>query len=125
MYAIDYPTITVGERTLVVRYSTAAQVLLRRRGIDPASLNEFVGPGKPDSALNWCQIFACMVDENYAGTAGPDYALGRGPSAEYWLSHFDSSLDELSDVCNRAISKVAEAQRTRLALVSPIQSQAS
>ena len=117
MNAIDYPTITVGERTLIVRFSLVAQILMRRRGMDPGKLDVLTSPANPEARENWLKLFACMVDENFESQAKPEaYVAGNGPSGDYWATQIDP--DEFGDmcaVCNESMGKVAESLRKRRA----------
>ena len=126
MLGIDYPVYEIDGKKLVVRQSFAAQILMQRRGIDPGNLNDFVGPGKPQSAENWVKIFGCMVAENFTDPTRPDVDLNTAPSTDYWLMRIDPyEMGAITDVCNSAFLKAAEARRTKLAIVLPNQGQAS
>jgi hypothetical protein len=116
MTGIEYPSITIDGKPLVVRFSFAAQNLMARRGLDPLNLNESVGPGKRMSGVNWLKIFSCMVAENFFDRSSISINLDDAPSVDYWALRIDS-LEEICKVCNEAIAKRAEAQK--LALVPP------
>ena len=119
MIAIDYPTITVGERTLVVRYSLASQILMRRRGIDPRALETLTTPENPKQAENWLTIFGCMVAENFCTDTA--FSLNDAPTADYWAAQLSPlQFVEIPLVCNEAIKKVAEALKAAAAPPKPI-----
>ena len=112
MIAIDYPTITVGERTLVVRYSLAAQVLMGRRGIDICKLGEMLAPTNPSGPSNMLQVFAACVAENFTGDSPETFSLDRTPTADYWatqLSHLQ--FREVDRVLGEAMGKAMEELR--------------
>lgn len=120
MLAVEYPTIEIDGRTLVVRDSFAASTLMKRRGLDPTKLTEYVGPGKPNSAENWLIIFSAMVAENFMPEHPQRLRLDDAPTADYWMTRIEGSdLKRICDVCNLAMEKAAEYQKRKLALVAP------
>src|ERR1700690_2828401 len=110
MIAIDYPTITVGERTLIVRSSLAAQVLMRRRGIDPNKLEEATARDNPDQQENWLKIFSCMVAENFLDGPPESFSLSNAPTADY-IATLLIPGQRVDIVCNESLKKAAEAVR--------------
>jgi len=109
MNDIQFPQITVGGRTLTVRYSIAAQVLMKRRGID---LKRLLDPEK-DVVGNMLTVFSCLVAEEFVDQSNPDkYDLDKAPTADYW-AHLLHPLQfpEVEAAIVEAVGKVAEEQR--------------
>jgi hypothetical protein len=135
MTGIEYPTITVEGRVLVVRPSNAAFVLMRRRGIDPGSAHSALRPNKirneagsvsddshgdPLWVNNTYVYFSCCVAENYIDLSKPDRVnLDYAPSADYWALTLPD-YNEVSRLCWAAMGKFSEEQRMKLAVVPPI-----
>ena len=92
MTGIEYPTISVGKHeNLVVRLSLAAQLLMRRRGIDPGQIGEEMSPTKtvPNPNMRMqsdpptvqignsgavqavITVFSCMVLDNSIDQSNP------------------------------------------------------
>ncbi len=114
MYAIDYPTIQMGDRALVVRFSFAAQILLRRRyGLDPGELGPALANTNPDKVENLIKLFASMVAENFVDVGAPQQVtLNTTPTADYWLTQIDhGNLKEVDAVVAEAMGKVREAAK--------------
>jgi hypothetical protein len=145
MTGIDYPTITVGEhKDLTVRMSLAAQLLMRRRGIDPAQIGTLCGPitrpnpnmrlqtdpatitiPNPDGVKNIVTIFACMVAENFLDLSKPNTVdLNAAPTADYWAIKIDD-FGEVETAVWGAVGKAVEERRKRLQVVPPQQEAAS
>jgi len=139
MTGIEYPTITVGKHeNLVVRFSLAAQLLMKRRKIDPAKIAEAIGPrvvpnpnarlqtdpptimvANPDGVQNAVTIFSCMVAENFFDKApAQSLDLSTAPTADYWAMQIDD-FPAIERVIWESLGKVAEEQKKKLALVPP------
>lgn len=116
MTGIDYPTITVGDKTLTVKFSLYTQYLLSRAGID---LRAPIAPGDPKYLSHRLEVFAAAVADNYKP--------GEAPAAEAWARTI--GLDQWGDLeraIGTAMGKAAEELRKGLAVVPPAQeSQAS
>lgn len=145
MNEVQFPTITVGDRTLTVRFSVATQVLLSRYGIDPRKLSDALSPNllteevdakgsrkvllvddkpvpNPDYMLNTMILFACTVAENYIEDSIPDKCeLSGFPTPAYWTKNIHPlQFEEVVRVINEAVGKVTEARiKSRLAAVPP------
>jgi len=116
MTGIDYPTITIGERTLVVRFSLYAQYLLSQQGVD---LRKPLSSRDPGYLAYRLAIFAAAVAQNYPA--------GKAPTAEQWALDLDGSLDRWADIekaIGEAMGKASEELRAGLAAV-PLQQTAS
>jgi hypothetical protein len=145
MTGIEYPTISVGEHeNLTVRMSLAAQVLMRRRGIDPAKIGQMmlakiVKPNEaarlqtdpptiaidnPDAVTNVIAVFSCMVAENFVDKRATKLDLNTAPTADYWATQIDDFAAVEKAVWD-AVGKAVEARRAKLAAVPPMESQAS
>lgn len=122
MDAIDYPTIEVGGRTLVVRCNLASQRLMTKRGVPIDKLADLGKLSPQDAAYIWLDVFTCMVDENFAPENPYEYVAGKGPTSDYWASQLaPGQLAEVCRVCNEAMGKVLEALRkTKQAATAPI-----
>ena len=140
MTGIDYPTITIGERQLTVRLSLAAQLLMRRRGIDPATMTQAMQPRKtipnpamriqidpptievanPDAVQNIITVFSCMVAENFLDTKSTKLDLNSAPTADYWATQIDD-FGEVEKVVWAAVGKAVEERRKKLAAVPPME----
>lgn len=139
MTGIDYPTITIGEhKDLTVRLSLAAQLLMRRRGIDPAQAGALMLPGRtvpnPHMHLqtdpptitianekaveNVVTVFSCMVAENFFDKTATKIDLNTAPTADYWATQIDD-FAAVEKVVWAAVGKAAEARRKMLAVVPP------
>jgi hypothetical protein len=142
MTGIDYPTISVGEhKDLTVRYSLAAQLLMRRRGIDPQNIGEACSPKRkipnPNARLqtdppmievsnkecvgNLITVFSCCVAENFMDMKQPNRVdLGAAPTADYWATQIDD-LTEIDRVVGAAMGKWSEDRQRKLAAVPPME----
>lgn len=132
MTGIEYPTITVGEHTLTVRMSLAAQVLMRRRGLDPFNIARLTFPylvtpagiptteRNPDAERNVLIVFGCMVAENFIDPKNPRVDLDVAPSTDYWTIRIEE-LAPIEKVIAEALGKAAEQRQARLAVVAPTQ----
>ncbi len=134
MTGIDYPTITIGEHeNLTVRLSLAAQLLMRRRGLDPAKIGELMAPGRTvpnpnkadpptipnDKAVeNVIIVFSCMVAENFLDKSTTKLDLNTAPTADYWATRIDD-FTAVEKVVWAAVGKAVEDRRKRLAVVPP------
>jgi hypothetical protein len=139
MTGIDYPTITIGEHeNLTVRLSLAAQLLMRRRGLDPAKIGELMLPGRTvpnpnmhlqtdpptvtvsnDKAVeNVVIVFSCMVAENFLDKSATKLDLNTAPTADYWATRIDD-FSAVEKVVWAAVGKAVEDRRKRLAVVPP------
>jgi hypothetical protein len=132
MTGIDYPTITVGaHENLVVRFSLAAQLLMRRRGIDPVNIFALCAPRLQDGSANLdavrnvLTIFAACVAENFLDLSKPHRVdLDTAPTADYWATQVED-FAAIEAVIGAALGKAAEERRKRLAVVPPATEQAS
>ena len=140
MTGIDYPTISVGaHENLVVRLSLAAQLLMRRRGLDPAKMVEEIRPqktvpnpnmrtqtdpptvqiGNPGAVENIVKVFSCMVAENFIDRSKPTQVdLNEAPTADYWATLIED-FTAVEAVVWQAVGKAVEERRKRLAVVPP------
>lgn len=134
MIGIEYPTVTVDGRVLVVRPSNAAFVLMRRRGLSPEKAHLLLQAPKvrdekgvvndnPTGNPNWVEdtyiYFSACVAENYLDLSQPHrVSLDAAPSADYWAVTLPDHA-EVSRLCWAAMGKYAEEQRTKLAVVPP------
>jgi len=140
MTGINYPTISVGEhQNLTVRLSLAAQLLMRRRGIDPATIGALMSPVRivpntaarlqtdpltierpnPDAVSNVVAVFACMVAENFIAGQKPNQVdLSAAPTADYWATVIDD-FSTVEKAVWAAVEKAVEERRKRLAVVPP------
>ena len=110
MLCIEYPTITVGERTLVVRYSIAAQVIMKRRGCDPKLLKELLDPANPAARDNLLVVFSAMVAENFLDAKPEAFSFDGAPTAEYWMAQIEpQQIFEVDRVIAESMGKVSEA----------------
>lgn len=148
MTGIEYPTITVGShQNLKVRMSLAAELLMRRRGIDVAKLGEQlirkrVVPNphmrvqtdpptievlNPDGVTNIVMVFACMVAENFFDLSKPNkFSLDTdAPTADYWAALINEDFLAVEEAVWQALGKAVEARRAKLAVVPPTQEAAS
>ena len=146
MTGIDYPTISVGaHENLVVRLSLAAQLLMRRRGIDPAQMAQEMSPtktvpnpnmrtqtdaptvqiGNPGAVQNIVTVFSCMVAENFIDRSKPTQVdLSTAPTADYWATLIED-FSEVEKVVWSAVGKAVEVRRKKLAAVPPMEAVAS
>lgn len=134
MTGIEYPTIEVDGRTLVVRPSNAAFLLMRRRGLDLAKDNLLTphlvrnaetgavtdNPGGDPMWINNSYVyFSACVAENYIDMKTPHRVdLDAAPSADYWAVKLPD-FQQVHRLCREALGKYAEDQRTKLAVVPP------
>lgn len=138
MIAIEYPTVEVDGRKLVIRPSQAAFVLMRRRGIDPGQEHVLTRPnrvfdpqepakvicissGNPNWVNNTYICFSCCVAENYIDMSQPHRVnLDMAPTADYWALKLPD-YREVHGLYREAMGKFAEEQRTKLAAVPPME----
>lgn len=140
MTGIDYPTITIGEhKDLIVRYSLAAQLLMRRRGVDPANIGQLCSPRRtvpnPNAQLqsdpptitvpnaecvdNLVTVFSCCVAENFLDLKQPNRVdLNAAPTADYWATQIDD-MAEVDRAIGAAMGKATEERKKKLALIPP------
>jgi hypothetical protein len=132
MTGIDYPTITVGaHENLVVRLSLASQLLMRRRGMDPAKMGALMQPTivdpsdpqktllNPDGVQSVITVFSCMVAENFIDRSQPHKCdLTAAPTADYWATQIDD-FPAVERAVWAAVGKAVEERRKRLAVVPP------
>jgi hypothetical protein len=131
MTGIDYPAVSVGgHENLTVRYSLAAQLLLRRRGIDPLKIGVALAPvlfdgstptAQPnsDAVRNYITVFSCMVAEHFVDLSKPGAVnLDQAPTADYWATQIDD-FSVIETAVNEALKKALEERRKKLALVPP------
>ena len=123
MTGIEYPTISVGaHENLVVRLSLASQLLMRRRGMDPAKMGALMQPTivdpsdpqktllNPDGVQSVITVFSCMVAENFIDRSQPHKCdLTAAPTADYWATQ----IDDLTDVSKAVIASVGKAMQER------------
>jgi hypothetical protein len=129
MLAIDYPVIDIGpHKGLVVRHSHAAQILMRRRGLDPARAHLLMRATKrrqEDGTIvdvaNGCEAwrdntylyFSCCVAENFVDKANPSRVnLDVAPTADYWAMVCED-FQALELACWQAMGKALEAERQK------------
>ncbi len=137
MTGIDYPTIEIGGRTLVVRYTLAAQVLMKRRGVDPLKIGTAIYPivdrtgevptivENPEGARNTLIAFSAMVAENFLDPASVRVNMDEAPSADYWAFQVGERLPEVWKAVHDCLSKTSEARRKNLQVAAPPQTLAS
>lgn len=141
MTGIDYPTVTIDGRKLTVKLSLAAQMLMRRRGIDVRRLPSLISPKfhpngmgcvdpacaepthteNPDVGENVMKIFACMVAHEFVDLSNPSMAsLDAAPSADYWttLADFEEHQEIMVAVWT-SLGKVLGARLAKLQVVPP------
>lgn len=138
MTGIEYPTISVGGRELTVRLSLAAQLLMKRRGIDPANMGTAMQAKRtipnpmqhlqtdpptitvdnPDAVQNIITVFSCMVAENYFDKSSTKLDLGTAPTADYWATQIED-FAEVEKAVWTAVGKAVEERRKKLAAVPP------
>lgn len=145
MTGIEYPTISVGKHeNLTVRMSLAAQVLMRRRGLDitkPGALQSrfiIANPNmrlqtdpptvegeNPDAVSNMITAFSCMVVDNFVDGIQPSKLdLNAAPTADYWATLI-TDFPAVERAVMEALKKAAEERRAKLAAVPPTQEAAS
>ncbi len=140
MTGIEYPTISVGKHeNLVVRLSLAAQLLMRRRGIDPGQIGQEMSPtktvpnpnmrmqsdpptiqiGNSEAVQNVVTVFSCMVAENFIDGSNPTKVdLNASPTADYWATQIED-FPAVEKAVWEAVGKALEERRKRLAVVPP------
>lgn len=139
MEDILFPTINVGGRELVVKFSIAAQLLMSRRGLnifdlagelalkipDPSAPGKFLA--NPRYADNIISVFAATVAENFIDTTNPDKVdLSKAPTADYWATQLHPlQFLEVQAAVIESMGKVAGARKPKLQAVPPMQSEAS
>lgn len=142
MTGIDHPTVTVGGHILTVKFSFAAQMLMRRRGLDMRQLPTMISPrihadGRPclnpkcleEHTPNPCaednivRVFACMVCHEFIKLDAPAMtSLDAAPTADYWAAVVERDDFERMEVAVwNALGKALEARRARLQAVPPPQ----
>jgi hypothetical protein len=140
MTGIDHPTVTIGGRTLTVKFSLAAQLLMRRRGIDIRRIPSLIAPRlhddgaacvspdceqahapNPDAENNIMRVFACMVAHEFVALDSPNVTtLDAAPSADYWAATAESEdFAPIESAVWSALGKALEARRARLQAVPP------
>lgn len=128
MTGISFPTFAIEgrEQPLTVRYSLLAQVIMGRTGLDTMKLSEATSQANPERQQNWLKIFRAMVAENYLpdnAAANPKFTLDMLdiPSVDYFaLVIGPDRYSDLTETCNEAIKKVAEAV-TKRAKPAPVE----
>lgn len=115
MHPIDYPSITLGGRAYVVRYSLAAQIILVRSGIDPMTLGTLLAKDEPRHVEYLIRLFAACVAENFIDHTRPYECDLRGAwTADYWMSVIQlSDIPAIDKVCGVSMGKATEALKNR------------
>jgi hypothetical protein len=109
MTGIDYPTVTVGGKTLTVRFSFLAQYLLSLKGVNLSKPLEVTNPAYLATRL---EIFTAAVTDNY-----PE---GQAPTAREWASRIElTDWAPIEVALNQAVGKASEELRKGLAVVPP------
>lgn len=75
---VDWPTVTIGQHQLVVRWTFFAQWLLSKRKVDIKSLGPMLANKEAPLVDCMVEIFAAMVAENFTSREL------AAPSAEFW-----------------------------------------
>jgi hypothetical protein len=97
---IDWPTIQLGDQTLVVRWTFFAQWLLSKRKVDVRQLKSLVVLKDPSLVDTLVECFAAAVSENFTSKSLP------APDAEYWayaISQASTANPDIWSEVNRAI----------------------
>jgi hypothetical protein len=140
MTGIEYPTISVGEhQNLTVRWSLAAQFLMKRRGVDPAEAGQLmmattkvpnpnmrlqsdpptIEIGNKNAVQNVVIVFSACVAENFLDMSHPNKVdLNAAPSADYWAVQI-TDFGEVEKAVWSALGKAVEERRKKLAVVPP------
>ena len=115
MYPVDYPSITLGGRTFVVRYSLAAQIILVRSGIDPQQLRFLLNKDEPRRVENLIKLFAACVAENFIDQTKPhECDLRAAWTADFWMTQVQvSDISAIDKVLGESMGKVTEALKNR------------
>jgi hypothetical protein len=146
MTGIDYPTISVGgHKDLTVRWSLAAQFLMKRRGVDPAGAPQamqgttkvpnpdmrtqtdppFIEIGNKKAVENVVIVFSACVAENFLDTSQPNKVdLNTAPTADYWAVQI-TDFSEVEKAVWAALGKAVEERRKKLAVVPPLETEAA
>jgi hypothetical protein len=135
MTGIDYPTVTIGGRSLIVKFSLAAQMLMRRRKVPSAIAPRLHADGAGcvdpkceqahtlnlDAEDNIMRVFSCMVAHEFVNLDAPALtSLDAAPSADYWASIAETEDFAAIEVSIwTALGKALEARRSRLQAVPP------
>lgn len=123
MNAITFPTITIGSKVVTIRFSLAAQLLIRRRGLDPRNLAPALDRANPDCITNMLTVFSACAAESMVDKSDPSkYNLDAAPTADYWASELHPlQFPELEAVLAISMGKVTEARRELTLVVVPPQ----
>jgi hypothetical protein len=106
---IDWPTLVLGEQTLVVRWTFYAQWLLSKRRVDVRSLGVFLATKEPAMVDTMVECFAASVAENFSTRNLPV------PTADHWAVEISKQPDALNswkrccDALFAAIAKMGPA----------------
>jgi hypothetical protein len=75
---LEPPTITIGGRTLTLKFSLLSDYVLDKRGIDTAQIVPTLKSGKPGRSSLIIELFAACVAHNYIEAGEPV------PTPEQW-----------------------------------------
>ena len=122
MYPVDYPSITLGGRTFVVRYSLAAQIILVRSGIDPQQLRFLLNKDEPRRVENLIKLFAACVAENFIDQTKPhECDLHSAWTADFWMTQVQlSDISAIDKVLGESMGKATEALTKRATEPPPL-----
>ena len=103
--AINWPTITIGEHTLTVRWTFYAQWLLSKRGVNVKDLATVVKDRDPSLINVMVECFAAAVAENFKQMGLPV------PDADYWAGQISDASFENPDIWQQCNTIIWEAVR--------------
>lgn len=88
---VEHPVVTLGGRSLSMKYSLLADYILDKRGIDTKQLIPLLTADKPGRAALVIDLFAACVAHNFVEAGDPV------PTSEQWCTRLSSDqLRELS-----------------------------
>jgi hypothetical protein len=91
---IEYPTVTIGGRTYVVKFSQFAEYLVSKWGYRLSDLVQIIVPGSGDNPRNLSfivQLFAACVAHNFSKFTPPQEPL----TPEQWMEAFPEDDPDL------------------------------
>jgi hypothetical protein len=108
MDAIEFPTITIGGRTLTLKFSMLAKYQMSRLGIRGADFRALANPTDPDPSIvsMMLRLFSCAVADNFMDSERPS-AKVEIPTPEYWAAVI--TPEQWPEVCEVTMKAMVKA----------------
>ncbi len=108
MSPIEYPTVTINERVLTLRFSMLAKFQMSRLGIRASDFRLLGNPTNPDPAIVslMMRLFSCAVADNFMDLDRPAAPV-EIPTPEYWAATIPP--EQWPEVCAATMKAMVKA----------------